>query len=229
MKRVSSSNKLKPSQVKYYTQLGNKIRRIESQKITRASLPNEIRSRIYAEAGVSMGPRYNMIAPKRPTYNQMYKRIDELSGALKTFVWLEVIFDSLGAYYSFGRYNLRYITEVQAYIRRHLGHVFGTYNMHEQYEELQRILRLSNKSKTKKEVSVTLWDTLLSQFDTPTIKFMKDLAERSENSHQWNVQFPHRFNRNNKFVQRTYMDQMNRLYKNLDEENKKEFLKDKCT
>ena len=216
MKPVNNNNMLSKSNKEKYRLLGNKIRRINTEKISKPVLNNNIRKRIYSEARLSMGPKYNMSVPKRPYFNEIIKRIKEMTNAMKTFVYIERVFYNQPVYFMIKSFRPEEVQSLQGKILYELSKILeiNSYNILDQYELLMRIMNYNNKSKTKKRVVNSLWDEFLSKLNTREIHLLKELSIKSEDyAQEWKIQFhPDILNPNSKFIQEQLESQ---IYNNM--------------
>ena len=209
IKPVSRSLMLKSSQKKALLALSNKVRRVNNQKLTKPQLPNNIRKRIYSEARITMGPKYNASLPKRPSMKELSSRINELTNAIDTLNWVDRLFRFQGIYFDIGGFNSNNVYTFYDTVSYHLVKILnlnmGT-PLFKSNDKLKRILKLNKKSSTRKNTINAIWDGLLRNMDTNYIKLLKLLAKRSEShAQQWLIQFPHTSNLNNTLTQDSLM------------------------
>lgn len=232
MKPVNNNNMLSKSNKEKYRLLGNKIRRISAENVSKPVLNNNIRKRIYSEARISMGPKYNMSAPRRPYFNEIMKRIKEMTNAMKTFMYIERVFYYQPVYFMIKDFRPEEVQFLQGKILYELSKILeiNSYNILDQYESLMKIMNYNNKSKTKKRVVNALWDELLSKFNTREIRLLKELSLKSEDhAQEWKIQFhPGIMNSNTKFNQELLVSQIHNNMKLLNSEYKKRVKQSIC-
>ena len=232
MKPVSKSNMLSQSNKEKYKLLGNKIRRISAESVVKPTLNNNMRIRIYSEAGMAMGPKYNMPTPKRPTFKELLKRIQEMMNAMKTFLYIERVFSYEPVFFMIKDFQHYEIQSLQSYVLYKLSNILEikTYNTKEYHEILMRIMGYNNKSKTKRRVVNALWGELLSQLNVREIKLLKELSLKSKDyAQEWKIQFhPGIMNSNTKFNQELLVSQIHNNMKLLNSEYKKRVKQSIC-